>query len=388
EELRVYDHKSMPNSVELNNGANIIRTDDYSVNVFDKDRKTFSSNILLPAIGYNPDDGFKIGLQNVYTVNGFRRNPFTARHLVGVGYFFGTNGFDIHYDGEFANVTTNFNLAISARYTSPNYTQNYFGMGNESFNPDEELGKDYNRMRLSQIGGEVGLVRESPFGSFFRYVATFEGIRVEPTEDRFIVEDFTTNPEFFERKYFAGLEGTYKYESYDYELNPTRGMKFELEVGGKMNTTETDRKYAYVNPYLEFYNALSTNRKWVLNSRVQADFNIGHDFEFYQAATLGGDNGLRGYRTERFSGKTAFSAGWDLRYSFDQFQTNFLPFQIGVFAGYDIGRVWTDFQESRVWHDSYGGGLWVTSARAISGTFNLFSGSEGVRFSFGFGFSF
>lgn len=388
EGLRVYDHRSMPNTFELNNGANIIRTDDYSVNVFDKDRKNFNSNVLLPAVGYNPDDGFKIGLQDVYTINGFRRNPFTAQHKLGVGYYFATKGLDVEYSGEFANVTTNFNLFVSARYTSPNYTQNFFGYGNETINLEDELSKDYNRMRVSRLGGEVGLVRESPFGSFFRYVATFEGIRVEPTEERFVVEDFTTNPEFFKRKYFAGLEGTYKYESYDYVLNPTRGMKFELVAGGKTNTGNTDRTFGYINPYLEFYNALSTNRKWMLNSRVQADFNIGNDFEFYQAATLGGDNGLRSYRTERFSGKTAFSAGWDLRYSFDQFQTNFLPFQIGVFAGYDIGRVWTDFQESKLWHDSYGGGLWITSARAISGTFNLFSGSEGLRFSFGFGFSF
>lgn len=387
--IKIYDHESKPNTIESKGEAKIRFRDDYETNTFDKDKRIFNSSNLVPAFGYNPDDGFKLGVKGIYTENGFKRNPFTARHTVTAGYYFGTQGLDLSYRGEFANIINDFNLSIGAYYSSPKSVLNFFGFGNETPNFEDELSKDYNRTRISRIGVDAGFVNKTPFGSYFAYNGSFEGVRVEATEDRFITEGFVPeNTDFFERKYFAGLEGIYRYESYDYVLNPTRGMKFELVLGGKVNTKETDRNFGYFKPYLGFFNSLTRNRKLVLNSRVQAHLNIGDDYEFYQAAFLGGNTGLRGYRLDRFAGKTAFSTGGDLRYSFDQFKTNFLPFQIGIFTGYDVGRVWQENDDSSVWHDSYGGGFWVNSAEALNATFNLFAGGEGLRFSFGLGFNF
>lgn len=387
--VKIYDHKTRPNTIESKGKAKIRFRDNYQQNTFDKDKKTFNSGTLTPGIGYNPDDGFMLGFQTGYVINGFKRNPFTAKHTFAAGYYFATSGFDLAYTGEFAHILGNYNLAVGAHFSSPNSANNFFGYGNETPNFDEELGMDYNRTRIGAIGAEFGFVRQSPFGSFFSYMANFEGLKVDDTSNRFITEEFVTNdPDFFERKYFGGLEGTYRYESYDNNLNPTRGMKFEMILGGKMNLQESERYYGYFNPYIEFYNALSKTRVLVLNTRVQAQMNIGDDYEFYQAATLGGDTGLRGYRHDRFTGQGAFAAGGDLRYSFKQFKTAFLPFQIGIFGGYDIGRIWIRDVDSNVWHDSYGGGFWVNSAEAISGKFSLFGGSEGLRFAFGFGMSF
>ena len=386
--LKVYDFKSKPNTVEVNRGGDINFTDDYEVNVFDKDRKIYSTTRIVPAVGYNPDDGIKVGLRGSYTTYGFRRNPFTSRHSISGGYYFATQGFDLYYDGEFANILGNYNLIVGGHFTSPNFTRNFFGYGNDTNNPEDELGKDYNRVRISRIGGEAGFVRESPFGSYFKYVATFEGVEVEDDEGRFVSEEFATGPDFFNRKYFLGLEGTYRYESYDNVLNPSNGMKFELVVGGKMNTQHPNDFYGYINPYLGFFRGITRSDRLVLNPRVQAEINLGDDFEFYQAATLGGSNGLRAYRLQRFSGESAFATGADLRYSFKQFKTPVLPIQIGIFAGYEAGKIWQDGEDSNPWHESYGGGFWVNSAQALSGRFNFFTGEEGFRFSFGFGFNF
>ncbi len=387
--VKIYDHRTRPNTVESAGNAKVRLRDNYEQNTFDKDKKVFNSGTFTPGFGYNPDDGFKIGLQNSFVTNGFKRNPFTAKHTLAAGYYFATSGFDLAYRGEFAYILGNFNLAIGAYYSSPNSANNFFGFGNETQNFDDELDFDYNRTRIGLYGAEVGFVRKTPFGSYFGYMANFEGIKVDDTDGRFITEEFEPqDPEFFERKFFGGLEGTYRYESYDNTLNPSRGMKFEMVAGGKANLEEVNDNFGYFKPYLEFYNALTRNRKLVLNTRTQAHFNIGDDYEFYQAAVLGGNTGLRGYRWQRFTGKTAFAAGADLRYSFNQFKTSFLPFQIGIFGGYDVGRVWVKNDISNEWHDSYGGGFWVNSAEAVSGTFSLFGSEDGLRFSFGFGLSF
>ncbi|MDX1761282.1 MAG: phosphoesterase, partial [Christiangramia sp.] len=387
--LKVYDHKSLPNTIKKNNGAKLRLTDNYEINTYDKDKKTFASGSILPEIGYNPDSGFSFGLEYVKSINKFKRNPFSSQHS-----FFGevhsaTNGYALTYEAEFASIVGKYNLQVGANFASPNYSENFFGFGNETRNFDDELGLNYNRVGLSQYGIKTALVNKTPFGSYFGFTATFEGIEVQNDEGRFISDDFVNDdPDFFDRKYFAGLDAMYRYESYDDQLNPTRGMLFELNLGAKLNTTDTKRQYGYFKPYMGFYNALTRNRKLVLKTRVEAHINIGKEYEFYQSAQLGADTGLRGYRLERFSGKSSFGTGADLRYSFNTVKTSFLPFQPGIYVGYDLGRVWMDSQNSKRWHDSYGGGIWINSADAIQGNFSVFAGEEGARFQFGLGLKF
>ncbi len=137
-----------------------------------------------------------------------------------------------------------------------------------------------------------------------------------------------------------------------------------------------------------FYNALTRNRKLVLKTRIDSHINIGNEYEFYQAAKLGAASGLRGYRFDRYTGKSSFGTGFDLRYSFNTLKTSFLPFQIGIYTGYDVGRVWAEGENSDRWHDSYGGGFWINSADAIQGKFSVFAGGEGARFAFDIGLKF
>ena len=387
--LKIYDHKSLPNTIRKVGGAKLRLTDNYEINTYDKDKKTFSSGSILPDIGYNPDNGFSFGLEYVKSINKFKRNPFTSQHTFSGDFHSATNGFALSYEAEFASIIGKYNLQVGVNMASPKYSQNFFGFGNETENFDDELGLGYNRVGLSEYGAKLALVNKTPFGSFFGFSATFEGIEVQQEEDAFITEDFlSADPDFFNRKFFAGLDAMYRYESYDDRLNPTRGMLFELNLGAKLNTANTERLYGYFKPYMGFYNALTRNRKLVVKTRAEAHINIGQEYEFYQGAQLGADTGLRGYRLERYTGKSSFGTGADLRYSFNTVKTSFLPFQPGIYVGYDLGRVWVDSQNSDKWHDSYGGGIWINSADAIQGNFSLFAGEEGTRFQFGIGLKF
>ncbi|TYP70006.1 metallophosphoesterase [Aquimarina intermedia] len=389
--VTIYDYKSKPNTIIRKGNAKVRFTDTYEVNSFDKNKEIVTKNSLIPAVAYNPDDGFKIGVKNVYRVNGFNRNPFTSKHTLTAGFYFATNGFDVKYKGEFAGVLKNFNLMVGAKFTSPNFSENFFGFGNETVNNDDDLGLDFNRVRISHIGVDIGAAKFGRFGSYFDYKARFEGIQVDKDGDRFIGNPVfeSGDPEFFKRKYFVSADATYRYESYDVDVNPTNGMKFEINGGITANAEDFDRTFGYINPYLGFYNSLITSRKLVLKTSAQAQINLGDDYEFYQSAQLGQNTGLRGYRNQRFSGKRSFATSADLRYSFNQFKTGVLPIQIGIFGGFDLGRVWlSDNDNSTLWHNNYGGGFWINSADSLSGTFNFFTGEDGLRFSFGFGFTF
>ncbi|MCH2490740.1 MAG: phosphoesterase [Flavobacteriales bacterium] len=382
--IKVYDHKSKEKTINEKGGAAFRLTDNYDFNTYDYTKLIRTNNLLLPAIGFNPDDGFKVGLSDVYTINGFQRNPFTQQHRFALGYYFATQSFDASYEGEFANIFGDWNFIVGGHFRNPNFSENFFGFGNETVNLEAEsddFDLDFNRVRIGSYGVHLGIQQDTPYGSFFRFTANFEGIEVEDTDGRFI--SIVRPIELDERKYFVTAEATYAYESYDNKVNPSRGMNFDLTIGGTQNIENTDRTFTYIKPYFGLYNSLSKNRKWVLKTVAQGQVNIGDDFEFYQAAQLGSDTGLRGFRDERFTGRSAAVGSVDLRYSFDRFRTGLTPVQIGIFGGYDIGRVWVPNDTSDVWHNDYGGGFWVNAADLVSGTFNLFNSEEGLRFSFG-----
>ena len=125
----------------------------------------------------------------------------------------------------------------------------------------------------------------------------------------------------------------------------------------------------------------------VLKTIAQGQFILGNDFEFFQAAQLGADTGLRGYRKQRFHGNSSLAIGADIRYSFNKIRTSLFPIQLGVFGGYDIGRVWLKDESSNVWHDDIGGGFWINILDSLSAQLGLFASEESTQFTFGLGVS-
>ena len=101
----------------------------------------------------------------------------------------------------------------------------------------------------------------------------------------------------------------------------------------------------------------------------------GRDYYFYQAANIGGDTGLRGYRVQRFTGDKSFVASFDLKYQFNTIKTNIVPLNFGGYIGYDKGRVWLNGEHSKKWHNSYGGGISISTSNILSASASLF-GSE------------
>jgi hypothetical protein len=389
-DVSIYDHKSKDNTLENLAGARVRLSDDYDRNLYNPKKDIKSSSVIAPALGFNPDDGFKVGLQTNFIIQGFNRNPNTREHKIKAGYYFATDGYDIDYSGIFAGVFNNVNLLVKARVAGPTFAENFFGFGNETQNNDDELSFDFNRVRVSELSAGLGVSYRGEYGSNITGGVELQGFEVEDNSDRFITDLFdpATNQDFYARQWFVEMNGSYNYESYDKVLNPTRGMLFDVKTGINLNTNSTGNVFGYLQPKLGFYNALNRKRNLVLKTLAQSTINFGDDYLFYQSAQVGQDTGLRGYRNERFSGDVALAGSADVRYSFNEFKTGLIPVQMGVFIGGDLGRVWREGEDSERWYNDYGGGFFINSASAIGATFNLFRGDDGLRFSFQVGFSF
>ncbi|SHJ29708.1 Hemolysin activation/secretion protein [Arenibacter nanhaiticus] len=383
----VYDYKSKKNTFESTKGATIRLTDTYDVNTFQPKNFLNATNQLIPTIGYNPDDGVKIGFGNTYTFNGFRKNPFTQQHTVNASFYFATSGIELDYLGEFANVIGNWNLAVASRFTSPNFSRNFFGIGNETQNLDDALGMAYNRVRIQNLSFSPSLVWRGSLGGTFRTGISLERLSVEETEDRFVNTFYQANGEESNNS-FLGVDAVYSFQNYDNAAFPTMGMATELLVGYKTSIDNNTRRFAYIVPSLSFDYKLAADGRMVLATKWKAHFNIGDDYEFYQAASIGGTDGLRGFRNQRFSGKTSYYQNTDVRYQLRKIKTGLLPVNLGVYGGFDYGRVWLANDTSDQWHTAYGGGFFLNGADVLTARVALFNSVEGPRFSFGVGFGF
>ncbi len=383
----VYDYKSKKNTFKNVDNAKVRLTDNYDVNTYRPMRFRGSTNQILPRIGFNPDDGFNIGIGDTYAFNGFRQNPFTEQHSLSGSFYFATNGFDLQYTGEFANITDKANLEFMAKFTSPNYAINFFGFGNDSQNPEDELEMDYNRVRLQTLRFAPSMVWRGQLESKIRAGISYEAITVEETENRFINTFYVNNNED-SSKQFLGIDWQYSYENADNAAFPTMGMATSLQIGYKTEVSGAGGTFGYIVPSLSFNYKLIPNGKLVLATKGKAHFNLGEGYEFYQAASIGGADGLRGFRNQRFTGKKSYYQNTDIRWSLGKGRTGILPTSFGLYGGFDYGRVWLADDFSNVWHTSYGGGFFLNAADIITAQIALFNSVDGPRFSFGLGFGF
>jgi len=388
--VKLYDYKSKASELVTTRG-NKKFTDDYETNVYDHKKLRNSSNQFIPSIGSNPDDGLKLGFANTYTNYGFVRNPFTSQHGFSASYYFATQGFDLEYNGEFSKILGNMNLRISAKFTSPNFAINFFGFGNDTPNPeaDENDGidanMDYNRVKISSVKFSPELIWRGRFGSNFKVGVSYESYEVEETEGRFINELIGDNIEVSNN--FFGADAKYQYANSDNKAFPTLGMMFALEAGIK-NNIDTSKGFGFLIPEIAFDYKLVPNGQLVLATKLKGHINFGDDFEFYQGANIGANNGLRGYRNERFTGESAFVQSTDLRLNLRKVKTGILPLHIGVYGGVDYGRVWIEGEDSDEWNNSIGGGIFANAASMMTFNLSAFNSDDGLRLAFKLGFGF
>ncbi|SFW60607.1 hypothetical protein [Cellulophaga fucicola] len=389
--VKLYDYDGKDNTI-VNKASKKWLVDDYDINNYDHRKVKHNFNQLLPIIAFNPDDGLKVGIQNTNTFYGLQRNPFTQKHLISAAYYTSTSGFDLAYKGEFSNIFHKWNFGVEGRYTSPNFSENFFGFGNESTYDKDEVELDFNRVRLKQWNAAISLVYRGDNGGAFHVKTLLESFEVENTTDRFINDPINVplSSTIFEKQTYAGGELTYEFENKDNPAFPTLGMDLKLTTGYKTNigNSTAENSFGYLIPELAINHKLDSNGSLILATKVAGELIIGDNFEFYHGAQIGGVNGLRGFRNERFIGKQSFYQNTDLRLALGGLKTSVIPIRFGVTGSYDYGRVWLKNDTSDNWHNSYGGSLWISGVDAITANIGYFNSADGGRVVFVLGFAF
>ncbi|MBK0369212.1 metallophosphoesterase [Flavobacterium agrisoli] len=387
--VKIYDFKSKKNTFDVDSKTTTKLSDDYTLNWYNYEKPKYNVVSGVPTMGYNPDDGFKLGFTSSYTVNQYKQNPFTQKHVLKGHYYFATEGVELNYNGYFPEVLGKWGIDVEAQFTTPNFTINFFGYGNDTQNNDDQFGMNYNRVRIQKIKIAPAFKKIGRFGSEISIQPKFEQYEVEHTENRYVNLPGIVNPAVFLNQLFGGVKVKYSFINADILTMPTMGINFSIAGSWISNLDDNKRNFPALEGNLGFAHKLDANGKLVFATNFKAKTIFNDNYEFYQGATLGGDFDLRGYRNERFLGNSYYAQSTDLRWNIGKIRKSIIPLSYGLLGGFDYGKVWLDGVASNTWHHDYGGGLWLNAINFLTARATYFQAPhERGRFSFGVGFSF
>ncbi len=324
----------------------------------------FEYDHVRPALapGYNVDDGLFLGGGVAITHHGFRRQPVASTHVLTGNYAVRTGAYNFRYAGQFRRLIGPWDLALHAEIRAPNYVYNFYGLGNETLQADEDrlpvsLYRFY-QLRFNQVLLDPALSRTLGRHGQLLLGASYQHTHVRPNTGRFTgAPDSGLTPDDFRAKQYVGLRAGYSLDRRDNPVLTRRGMRASVTLGGYRSLID-QKTFASVQGDVSGYWLLSRRTPLVLALRLGGGTNLGQ-FDFFQAQTLGGTTNLRGYRRTRFSGRSTLYQNTELRLRVVEFNSFLTRGYAGVLGFSDVGRVWADSEQSIRWHLGYGGGLWL-----------------------------
>lgn len=355
------------------------------VNAFLKEDINYNYGLPFPSFSYNPDNGFTLGMQMTFYEYKFKhQNIFTFKGA----YSFGNQAVDLGFTGDYKNLFDQYDFLIEAQAQLPQYTFNFFGLGNETVFPNgQDL--DFYRIHQKKIVLNPSIKKSLAGSSFMALGMTNEAIQIENTAGRILETMGDDLPsDIFDWKTYSGLQYRFFFDYVDDKVNPTNGILFKTDLGWKANTQNFSKNFGRIASEFTTYFGFGVPRNWVIATRFGVEHLIG-DYEFFQAATLGGYNTLRAFNNERFSGRTSFYHTTDLRFRIIQTKGRILPGSIGIHLGADYGRIWLEDDQSQKWHLGYGGGIWFAPLDVFVINTSYFIPNDGDgRFMLNFNFPF
>ena len=314
---------------------------------------------LNPAFRANRDDGLFLGVSGNYKQNQFKK---TINHYANLTFATKRKSSRLAYRMEIQNELKKSITFLDVNIDGPRYESNFFGMGNEStYDPVLDESHYYLRRQLQNIStgikwslGSLGDISLAAFG---------ERITLQEIEERY-VNAFIQEKAIKGPNHFAGLHFTLDFTNFNSRFKVTDGVKLGMNIIGKKGL-DNQQNHVLINPYYHLYKSIGPKKNIIYSTKIQFRGIIG-DYFFFQAPTLGGTDYLRGYRRERFRGRSLLAQNNNLHIRLtDRISRKYFPAGAGVTASFDHGRVWLDNEESKKWHYNWGLGIWISPLNAF-----------------------
>ncbi|MDB5250009.1 MAG: hypothetical protein JWQ40_4403 [Segetibacter sp.] len=344
----LYDNHD--NSVITGKETRLHLSSDTAIHGFKYFSYLYDKNSVGPALNFNNEDRLYVGVNAKLMHHAWRKLPFAYHHAVGLNYSISQNAFSAVYHGIIPELIGKWDLLLNGNYDAVRWTK-FFGLGNET--PFLTNDNDFYRLRSEEWSASVGINHKFKHNDIT--VSTFfQSIRLINDQERFVSKTYTPAfPAIYNVNNFGGAKISYKFVHVNDSVVPVKGFVFSGNVTYANNISQSNSSFTDYSARLQFYIPLLP--KLSLAVRTAAQTMAGNP-QLYQYASVGGPETIRGYRLDRFWGKTAFFDANELRY-ITKVRSYIFNGKAGLLAFFDQGRVWMPGEKSNTWHSGYGGGI-------------------------------
>ncbi|HXI00385.1 MAG TPA: metallophosphoesterase [Sphingobacteriaceae bacterium] len=361
----VYDSSTENNTIKPGNNTVMEVSDKYYVNNYDRNTFKYDKSGIIPYPDLNGDDGIFIGAGFSWKHYSFRKEPYSFEQKLVANAAPKTWAYNIKYDGTFYSLfSLNDDLLFNASYNNPKYILNYFGEGNSSAYVNDI---DFYRVRSTNLS--VNAFYQHRFTKVFKIGMGpgYESYRIARTENRFVNSSTFPESNSIDKPFNFGTIRTYAdLDFVNDPLFPTSGVKWRTEAN-YFNEFEGDKsKFGQLKSIVSVYGTPNFNYPVTVALRFGGAMNIGKDYKFFQANSLGTNTYLRGFRNNRFTGDSYLFQNTELRFKINTLRNYLFSGNFGLFGFFDSGRVFSDVAEDNTWHYGYGPGLWMNFYNKIT----------------------
>ncbi len=392
----IYDRRDGNNTV-TGPFRNKMRNDTL-VNSFQRIYYKYNFRSIFATIGYNPDDGFMIGPTFKYIRHGFRKSPYKSFHQFKGLYAFSTKATRISYNNEFIGVFgRNTDIITEIDYKGPNNTSNFFGYGMNSVYDKTKPGK-FKFYRIRYDLGDITLQLRHRFSDkvSLSFGPTFQFYSYDSTDQFNKVKNVELSPpagitsSINNRQSYLGAKLGLTVDTRNHTAMPGKGIFWNTTFRYLSGSSKSYDNVSQLNSEFSFYVSLVKDwLVWANRTGVGVTMADNLNFEFYQAQYLGSNEDLRGYRRERFAGKSKFFNQTELRLKLANLKTYLFPASFGMFAFFDAGKVSAPAPfDTGSMGTGFGGGFWIAPLNRLVISVSYAVSSEDNIPLFGFGWKF
>jgi hypothetical protein len=345
---------------------------------------------------WEPTQEFMLGGGFARTAWGFRKYPWANTQALTVLYSTGYQNVRATYAGQWRLNDSSVLGSVDMKGSGAE-NLNYFGFGNETPRIDEKT------LYKSEVNvySVFPALRYQPSSSFelhagpeAKLVQTKGGDSLVEMEQPYGVGKFGE----------AGLRAGLEYDSRGRALGltaqrgmaapdataalapaPVSGVRIVAEGFFAPKAWDVQENFGGVEGSVAGYLG---NQRLALATRIGGRAMWGA-YPWFESASIGGSSNVRGYDSGRFRGDSSLYGNAELRFWLGQRKGGVLPVRFGATTFVNSGRVWYEDESSKKWHTAWGGGLvaqLIGTPMALQGS--IASGTEGIHFYVGGGFSF
>jgi hypothetical protein len=335
--------------------------------------------IPIPDVGFEPDVGLYLGGGAQYTSYGFRHFPYRSRLELRAA--LGTNTArpraSLAWDLPIVRERLRGDLELEFEGAE---VPRFHGYGNETVRDRERTFYQAERSIFTATTGIRTLPRR---GATVRIGPSLVVVRPDLESPTLANALDPYGHSDFER---VALGAALTWEGRNDPIRST--LSGSVEVGGYVAPALLDvtTPYGGVSFAATGRAALDGPLRPVVVARAGGQRLSGR-YPLFDAAQVGGQGSLRGYRSNRFTGDASLFAGAEARIFLTEF-VFLLPGDLGLLALGDAGRVFHEGESSRTWHTGWGAGAWVSFIDAFGLNVTWARGSDGAAIYVGGGVPF